>query len=89
MGALLSCGFVIGAAFGALALSGDLLSSFGKRRIGRPSGSWVPLVDQLPEALLPLIVLQGPLGLEAASIIGTAAAFTVLDMIASKLVSSP
>jgi hypothetical protein len=89
MGALLSRGFVIGAAFGALALTGDLFSSFIKRRIGRTSGSPVPLIDQLPEALLPMIVLQGPLGLEALSILGTAAAFTILDMIASRLVSSP
>ena len=83
MGSLLSREFLIGAAFGALALTGDLFSSFLKRRIGRQSGSWVPLIDQLPEALLPMIVLQAPLRLTAASIIGTAAAFTILDMLAS------
>jgi CDP-2,3-bis-(O-geranylgeranyl)-sn-glycerol synthase len=84
-GAALSIGWAIGAAFGALALSGDLLSSYLKRRLNRASGQWMPLLDQLPESLLPLIVLRAPLSLAAGSILATAVVFTLLDMIASKL----
>ncbi len=36
------------------AMLGDALGSFVKRRLGRPSGARVPLLDQLPFALLPV-----------------------------------
>jgi len=84
VGSLLSPGLILGGAFAALALLGDLLSSFLKRRLGFASGAAVPLLDQLPEALLPLLILHGPLGLESVAVIGTALAFTGLDMIAAR-----
>ena len=80
-GSFLSPGFVTGAAFGALALTGDLCASFLKRRLHRASGRWTPLIDQLPEALLPLILLRDRMGLDTAAIAGTAAVFTALDLI--------
>lgn len=80
-GELLSRGFLLGAAFGTLALAGDLCSSFVKRRVGRASGSWTPLLDQLPEALLPMMVLQERMDLLPASIVGTAVVFAALDLI--------
>lgn len=83
-GSFLATGFLTGAAFGALALTGDLLSSFLKRRWGRPSGSWIPLLDQLPEALLPMLVLRIPMGLDAAAIAGTAVLFMALDLLVGK-----
>ena len=82
---LLSPGLLLGGAFGALALVGDLFSSFLKRRLGCASGAAVPLLDQLPEALLPMLVLHGPMGLDSVAIIGTALAFTGLDLIAARL----
>jgi CDP-2,3-bis-(O-geranylgeranyl)-sn-glycerol synthase len=78
-GALLGTGFMAGAAFGAIALAGDLLSSFLKRRLGCRSGRSLPLLDQLPEALLPMLVLRGPMGLDATAIVGTAVVFSLLD----------
>jgi CDP-2,3-bis-(O-geranylgeranyl)-sn-glycerol synthase len=54
----------MGAAFGALGLLGDLFSSFVKRRWGKASGTWMPLVDQLPEALLPLLFAMPWLSLD-------------------------
>jgi CDP-2,3-bis-(O-geranylgeranyl)-sn-glycerol synthase len=36
------------------AMTGDALGSFLKRRLGRPSGSKAPLLDQLPFAFLPV-----------------------------------
>jgi RimJ/RimL family protein N-acetyltransferase len=80
IGALLPCGAAVGCGFGLLALAGDLASSFVKRRMDWRSGYSAPLLDQLPESLLPLIVFAGPLGLGHVAIFGTAALFTLLDV---------
>lgn len=87
-GMLLSVGFATGAAFGLLALLGDLLSSFLKRRLGRSSGQSTPILDQAPEALLPMLVLQDHLALGASAMLGTTAVFTLLDIIAAKVLDS-
>jgi CDP-2,3-bis-(O-geranylgeranyl)-sn-glycerol synthase len=78
---LLDKGVLLGAAFGALAMAGDLFSSFWKRRLGCESGEGVPLLDQLPEALLPMMLLGGVLDLTGAEMIATALAFTLLDAV--------
>jgi len=83
LGTLLGWGFITSAGFGALALVGDLLSSFLKRRFGCGAGRSMPLLDQLPEALLPMLVLRGRIGLTTASIVGTAAVFTALALAAA------
>jgi len=57
VGAVTSIGMVPGAACGMLSLYGDLAFSFLKRRIGLASGTSVPLLDQVAEATLPLVVL--------------------------------
>jgi len=40
------------------AMLGDLLSSFIKRRLGMPSSSMALGLDQIPESLLPLLVVK-------------------------------
>jgi RimJ/RimL family protein N-acetyltransferase len=80
IGALLPCGAWVGMGFGLLALAGDLGSSFVKRRMQWNSGHPAPLLDQLPESLLPLIVFGNALALDGAAILGTAALFTLLDL---------
>jgi CDP-2,3-bis-(O-geranylgeranyl)-sn-glycerol synthase len=82
---LLGPGFGLGAAFGALALLGDAASSFVKRRMRRRPGTEVIGLDQLAEAILPLLVMQRPLGLGPADILIVAAAFVLLDVAATKL----
>jgi len=77
---LLGLGMALGASFAALALIGDALSSAIKRRLGVPPGVEVFGLDQLPEALLPLIVLARPLGIGVIEIAAVALAFTVLDL---------
>ena len=72
-----------GAAFALLSMLGDALSSFCKRRLRIAPGLDVPLLDQLPEALLPLIALRASLALDSATIAAVAGAFTLLDMLAS------
>ncbi|GGC62272.1 CDP-archaeol synthase [Marinobacter halophilus] len=49
-------GWFFGALFGLLALIGDLISSFIKRRWGLVSSARALWLDQLPEALLPMIM---------------------------------
>jgi hypothetical protein len=84
-GLIVGPGFTVGAAFGALSLAGDALSSLAKRRLDRAPGTEIPGLDQLPEALLPAVVLAGALGLGAAEIIASALAFLVLDLLATRL----
>jgi len=84
-GLLLGAGLAIGALFGAAALAGDLLSSFIKRRLGQTSGKSYVLLDQLPEALLPMLLLRGALGLEPGTIIATTLVFTILDVLTARI----
>jgi CDP-2,3-bis-(O-geranylgeranyl)-sn-glycerol synthase len=83
-GIMVSRGFAVGALFGAMALTGDLCSSFLKRRLGFISGQSIPLLDQLPEALLPMLVLRGTMGLDTAAMVGTAIVFTLLDILTAR-----
>ena len=77
-----------GALFGLLAMTGDLTSSFIKRRLGYPSGSQHPLLDQLPETCLPLWLLQPVTGATLTELAVAVAAFTVLDLLLSRLYRS-
>jgi CDP-2,3-bis-(O-geranylgeranyl)-sn-glycerol synthase len=70
----------VGLGFGLIALGGDLASSFVKRRMHWPAGHSAPLLDQLPESLLPLILFAEALTLTHTSIFGTALLFTLLDL---------
>ena len=74
-----------GAGFGAAALLGDALSSAVKRRLAMRPGAEVPGLDQLPEALLPLVLFAQPLGIDAIAIAVVAIVFTALDMLVAPL----
>lgn len=70
----------VGAAIGAAAMAGDALSSFVKRRLGiAPSGRATGL-DQVPEALLPLVVVRGALDLGWLQVAAITAAFFALEI---------
>ncbi len=81
MGWPLSAGLLIGAA----AMTGDLASSFAKRRMGLKAQSRATGVDQIPESLLPTMAstLIFPLGLLDLLLIP--AGFMALEMMASPL----
>jgi len=84
-GALLGPGWRIGLAVGASAMVGDLLSSFVKRRLAlRPSSQAFGL-DQVPEALLPLLACRAALGLGLIDIVAVVAAFFVGEIVVSRL----
>jgi hypothetical protein len=74
-----------GALFALLAMTGDLCSSFLKRRLGIASSRSVPLLDQLPETLLPLWGLQAALGTTFSEILVAVALFVVVDLLLSRL----
>ena len=77
-----------GAGFGALAMLGDMLSSFCKRRLGLRSGYSVPLLDQVPETLLPLWVMQPVLGASAVEMAAAITAFCGIDLLFTRLLCS-
>jgi CDP-2,3-bis-(O-geranylgeranyl)-sn-glycerol synthase len=70
-----------GAGFACLAMLGDICSSFIKRRLGIASSHSVPLLDQLPESLLPLWFMQSLVGGTTAEILVAAAIFTLVDLV--------
>lgn len=75
----------LGLQVGALAMAGDLLSSFIKRRLNRPSSSQALGLDQIPESLLPLLSCIGSLGLTLPGIAAGVAVFFVGELLISRL----
>lgn len=67
------------------AMLGDLLSSFIKRRINKPTGSMVLGLDQVPESLLPLLAVRDQLNLEFQSILTIVAGFIIFELVVSRL----
>lgn len=68
-----------GAIFGALAMIGDLLASFLKRRIGRTESSRARGLDTVPESLLPVLVLKELLALSLIDIVLIVAIFFLIE----------
>ena len=76
---------VLGLGLGFLAMAGDALSSLIKRRLGLEPGAKATGLDQIPEALLPLLVVAGPLGLQLPwlDLALLVVAFMIFDMVVS------
>lgn len=82
----LNIGWQLGTAMGALAMLGDLFSSFIKRRANIKVSGRAWLLDQVPESLLPMIILWKPLGLDSMTEAGiVVVVFTVLNLALSPL----
>lgn len=75
----------VGAIAGAAAMAGDLISSFIKRRLGRPSSSRALGLDQIPESLLPTLACAPLLGLAAADMAVVTAVFFVGELVLSRI----
>ena len=76
---------MVGVQFAMFAMLGDLISSFIKRRCGiEPSGRALGL-DQIPESLWPLIMLQSALGLSWLAILALVILFIILGALFSRL----
>ena len=74
-------GFLVAAG----AMCGDLLSSFLKRRLGMRSSTRALLLDQVPESLVPALLLMQTFDLSAAAIVVLVIVFFLLDVILSRL----
>ncbi len=82
---VLGLGWQVGALTGAMAMLGDLFSSFIKRRLGRPSSSKMTGVDQIPEVLFPALACQRLLAFSATDMILIVTAFFIAERVLSPL----
>jgi len=82
---LIGLDWTIGFVVGGLAMVGDLASSFLKRRIALPPSSRASGLDQVPEALLPLLACRDLLSLTMADIGVTAALFFIGEVLLSRV----
>jgi len=78
-------GWEIGVLVGSLAMAGDLVSSFLKRRLDLPPSSRASGLDQIPESLLPLIACRDLLALTAADIVVCVVMFVIGEVVLSRL----
>ena len=69
----------IGALIGSLAMLGDLVSSFVKRRRGHLSGARAIGLDHLPESLLPLLACIPLLGITLWQVILISLAYVLVN----------
>ena len=82
---VLGVGLRTGAEIAALSMLGDVVSSFLKRRLRLPAQAQAFGIDQIPEALLPLLVLRTRLNLTGWDIAVLLAAFVLLEIWVSRL----
>lgn len=66
-------------------MAGDLGSSFVKRRLGLASSSMALGLDQVPESLLPALVLREPFGLGWIEVFAVSLVFFLLGLLLSAL----
>jgi hypothetical protein len=78
--------YLAGAGFGALAMCGDALSSYIKRRLRTGAGHWLPGIDQAFEAVLPLLAFGAALGVSVTAAFAALLAFTIIDLVGSRLI---
>lgn len=78
-------GLLFGLAFGLLGLIGDMISSFIKRRAGMASSARAIGLDQVPEALLPMVLAWYWLELSGLVVAGVVALFTFSNIVLSPL----
>jgi hypothetical protein len=77
--------FELGLLVGGSAMLGDLFSSFFKRRLGMPPSGMAIGLDQIPEALFPLLAVRSELALEQADIFWLVMLFLLLELVVSRI----
>lgn len=85
---LLQFPLVLALAIALLAMLGDLISSFSKRRLHFRSGFSVPGLDQLPESLLPALVIGFALNLSLLTIALTVLGFILIHIILTEILAA-
>jgi hypothetical protein len=82
---LLGWPWTLGLGVGAAAMTGDLAASLIKRRLGLESGTAAPLLDEVPESLLPALLV----GLRWVEVAIVVAAFVAIDLLLTHLAKHP
>lgn len=82
---LLGFSLSLGAKIGAFAMLGDILASFVKRRLSIAPSARASGLDQIPEALLPLLMVQGIFNHLLLQMAGITAVFFAPEMPLSRL----
>ena len=82
---LIGVGWTIGIVIGGGAMFGDLVSSFLKRRMKMPASSRAIGLDQLPEAVFPLLICMQFLPVTLVDVTIITVAFVVAETQFSKL----
>ncbi len=82
---LLSYPALLGIYIATAAMTGDLISSFIKRRLKKASSSQVLLLDCVPECVLPLIIMIDSFSLQLPSFIVITIFFIITELSLSKL----
>jgi len=67
------------------AVTGDLISSFIKRRLAKAPSSMAPILDQVPESLLPAIMLKQHFGLDYFGVIQLVLIFIIIELLLSHI----
>ncbi|MEP1215430.1 MAG: CDP-archaeol synthase [Marinobacter sp.] len=81
----IGAGLLFGVLFGLLGLIGDMMSSFIKRRAGLSSSARALGLDQIPEALLPMILAWYWLELSGFVVVSVVVLFTISNILLSPL----
>lgn len=82
---LIGLDWTVGLLVAGSAMVGDLLSSFLKRRLKLPVSSRAVGIDQLPEAIFPLLVCIRLLAITWTDVVVVALAFFVAEILFSRL----
>ena len=82
---VLGLGWKVGALLGVVAMAGDLLASFIKRRLGLAPSSQAVGLDQIPESLLPMLAGRLFMPVTGLDIAVTTLLFFVGEVILSRL----
>lgn len=77
---ILTSHIINGVLIALLAMAGDLFSSFIKRRLKKPSSSRTLFLDQIPESLLPALMMMGIYSLSLIQVIEVVTAFFIIEL---------
>jgi CDP-2,3-bis-(O-geranylgeranyl)-sn-glycerol synthase len=75
----------VGLMIALFSMLGDLVSSFIKRRLGKPSKSKFLFLDQVPESLFPALMMVNEFNLAMPEILYLVIIFILAELILSKL----
>ncbi len=67
------------------AIAGDLFSSFIKRRLSMKPSSMAPLLDQVPESLLPAYMLMAEFNLDSSAVTLLVLIFIIIELLLSHI----